>query len=110
MPDADAVVRYLKDSFTHLNITYLRDSAVTLESIIRPFQSLKDNPTIQQDDALFIYYADHGARADKPSSPNRDGWVSFDSKVEMLCPTDICIGHKDPICNIPDRNYICFVE
>jgi hypothetical protein len=102
--DAEAVVRYLKDSFIHLNVTYLCEGAATREGIITAFQSLMDNTDIQRDDAILIYYAGHGARTDKPSGPNWDRWVSLDSKVEQLCPSDIGTAPKgELICGIPDR-------
>jgi hypothetical protein len=69
--DADAVVSYLQDSFAHPNITYLSNGAATRRGIITAFKSLRDNGSIQRSNAIIIYYAGHGARINKPSSP---GW------------------------------------
>jgi hypothetical protein len=102
VPDADAVVRYLKDTFTNPNITYLCDAAATREGIINAFRYLRDNTNIQRDDAIFIYYAGHGARIEKP--PEWDRWVSHESHIELLCPSDMRDGPKESlICGIPDR-------
>jgi hypothetical protein len=102
VPDADAVIRYLKDTFTKPNITYLRDAAATRKGIINAFRSLRDNTNIQRDDAIFIYYAGHGARVQKP--PEWDRWVSHESQIELLCPSDMHHGQEEsPICGIPDR-------
>jgi len=103
VPDADEVVRYLKDTFTHPNITYLCDAAATREGIISAFRSLRDNVNIQTDDPILIYYAGHGARTKKP--PKWDRWVSRESLIELLCPSDMRHGGlgESSISGIPDR-------
>jgi hypothetical protein len=109
--DAKDVVRYLKDSFIDPNIIYLCDGAATRQGIIAAFQSLIDNTDIQKDDPILIYYAGHGARIDKPSGPNWDRWVSLDSKVEQLCPSDVNTHPKGKlIYGIPDRTIATLVN
>ena len=105
VPDADAVVRYLNDTFTQPNITYLRDAAATREGIINAFRSLIDNVDIQRDDPIFIYYAGYGARVKKPTE--WDCWMPHKPYVELLCPSDMCNGPEDSsICGIPDRTVV----
>jgi hypothetical protein len=106
VPDAEAFDSYLKDSFVHWRptIIYLCDGAATRQGIIAAIRSLINNADIQKNDPILIYYAGHGARIDRPSGPNWDRWVSLDSKVEQLCPSDIGTGPKgELICGIPDR-------
>ncbi|PBL03057.1 hypothetical protein ARMGADRAFT_573 [Armillaria gallica] len=86
------------------NIISLRNEEATRSAIIDGFRSLERNPKIVPDmAAIIIYYAGHGAVAQKPVEWK--DWETPDDKIEMLCPYDI--GSRDDndkvVDGIPDR-------
>ncbi|KAK0484890.1 caspase domain-containing protein [Armillaria novae-zelandiae] len=86
------------------NIISLRNEEATRSAIINGFRSLERNPNIVKDmAAVIIYYAGHGAVAQKPVEWK--DWETPDDTIEMLCPFDI--GSQDDndmvVDGIPDR-------
>ncbi|KAK0194258.1 caspase domain-containing protein [Armillaria mellea] len=104
--DADKFDEYLcKDLGTPKeNIISLRNEEATRSAIINGFRSLEHNPDIVKNmAAIIIYYAGHGAVAQKPVEWK--DWETPDDKIEMLCPYDIgSQDDKDKVVDgIPDR-------
>ncbi|KAK0223701.1 caspase domain-containing protein [Armillaria fumosa] len=104
--DANKLDEYLcKDLGTPKeNIISLRNEEATRSAIINGFRSLECNPNIVKDmAAVIIYYAGHGAVAQKPVEWK--DWETPDDRIEMLCPFDI--GSRDDndkvVDGIPDR-------
>ncbi len=86
------------------HITILCDKKATRTAIIQEFKNLADDPRIVRGQAIIIiYFAGHGAAADKPKEWS--DWQSSDNKIEMLCPSDMGLpdGEKSVIEGIPDR-------
>ncbi|PBL03185.1 hypothetical protein ARMGADRAFT_978124 [Armillaria gallica] len=104
--DADDFQRYLLDDLRVPNehITNLRDKEATRTAIIQGFRALGSDERIVRDQAIIIiYFAGHGATADKPSKGWSE-WISADDKIELLCPTDMGLpARKNVIEGIPDR-------
>ncbi|KAK0421667.1 caspase domain-containing protein [Armillaria borealis] len=104
--DANAFENYLvKDLLVpKANIINLRDEKATRSAIIDGFEELQRNSKIiPREVAIIIYFAGHGAVAEKPQTWT--DWVTPGNKVEMLCPADInqVINGKDKVEGIPDR-------
>ncbi|KAK0236403.1 caspase domain-containing protein [Armillaria nabsnona] len=104
--DADKFDKFLREDLgtPEGNITRLRDEQATRSAIINGFRSLECNPNIVKNmAAVIIYYAGHGAVAQKPVEWK--DWETPDDKIEMLCPYDI--GSRDDndkvVDGIPDR-------
>ncbi|KAJ7879014.1 caspase domain-containing protein [Mycena olivaceomarginata] len=84
--DAQAVKTYLADRFhmPEAQLAFLSNQNATRANILATFEShLIDNPSVQEDDVIIVYYAGHGSRATAP-----DSWPSTDSKIETLVPHD----------------------
>ncbi len=104
--DADDFQRYLLDDLRvpKEHITSLRDKEATRTAIIQGFKALGSDERIVRDQAIIIiYFAGHGATADKPKEWSE--WISADNKIELLCPTDMGLParKKNVIEGIPDR-------
>ncbi|KAJ7154179.1 caspase domain-containing protein, partial [Mycena filopes] len=84
--DAQAIMSYLTERYRipDSQIALLIDNEATRKAILQKFQThLIDNPAIEKDDAIIIYYAGHGSRAPAP-----DSWPSTDGTVQTLVPHD----------------------
>jgi hypothetical protein len=111
--DADAFEKLLKRRLNvpDANIISLRDEQASRASILLAFSSLRDDVKYKKDEAaIIIYYAGHGAQADKPGE--WQDWDTSNGRIEMLCPSDIGCStmtsingeeHEDVIRAIPDR-------
>ncbi|KAJ7138008.1 caspase domain-containing protein [Mycena epipterygia] len=101
--DAQTVKTFLIDRF-HIpesHIVLLLNTDATRNAILENFQThLIDNPCIQPDDLIIIYYAGHGSRAQAPHS-----WPSTDGMIETVVPYDERTKGPDgqDIHGIPDR-------
>ncbi|KAF7366608.1 hypothetical protein MSAN_00918600 [Mycena sanguinolenta] len=101
--DARAFKNFLTNRFNipESQVAFLANQDATREDILGKFQAhLVDNPHIQKDDTIIVYYAGHGSRAPAPAS-----WPATDGKIETLVPHDE--RQKDtkgqPIHGIPDH-------
>ncbi|TDL13183.1 hypothetical protein BD410DRAFT_903347, partial [Rickenella mellea] len=102
--DANEFEHFLKGSLgvPERNIISLRDEKATREAIIGAFKSLAANTLIQREDAIVIFYSGHGANTEMPADWIEAGWVSGETHIEMLCPSDIGTGNP-VVLGIPDR-------
>lgn len=101
--DAQTIRTFLINRFRipEAQIAFLANEDATREAILETFQShLIENPSIEMDDAIIIYYAGHGSRATAPNS-----WPSTDGKIETLVPQDerAKTSEGEVIHGIPDR-------
>lgn len=88
LSDAEKFNNYLiADLKVHKDhITFLRDTEATRDRIIGAFKNLADDERIVKGDAIFVFYAGHGAQALPPKSMiNKEGCPE---KVELLLPHD----------------------
>ncbi|PBK63211.1 hypothetical protein ARMSODRAFT_1007875 [Armillaria solidipes] len=107
--DAEKVQAFIctKLKVPDTNISKLHNKDATRSAIIDGFRSLENNEKIVRNDAtIIIYYAGHGAVADKPK--DWTDWPVFENKIEMLCPADMsfpdsCASSDKPVEGIPDR-------
>ncbi|KAK0498876.1 caspase domain-containing protein [Armillaria luteobubalina] len=110
--DADKFEKFVRDKLNappNTNIFNLRDKHATRSAIINGFRSLENNKAIVRNDATtIIYYAGHGAVADKPK--DWVDWPAPENKLEMLCPADmsfpdssVSTGSSSKVDGIPDR-------
>ncbi|KAK0236293.1 caspase domain-containing protein [Armillaria nabsnona] len=104
--DADDFQQYLLEDLRvpKEHITSLRDKGATRTAIIQGFRDLGSDQRIVRGQAIIvIYFAGHGAAADKPKEWL--DWESPDDRIEMLCPSDMGLldGKKGVIEGIPDR-------
>ncbi|KIY72174.1 hypothetical protein CYLTODRAFT_389056 [Cylindrobasidium torrendii FP15055 ss-10] len=85
IPDADEVDAYLERDLRvpKSNIVRLRNSDATRANIIKAIRSLSSNERIQENDAIVIYYAGHGAETKRP--PN---WPGTNANIQMILPHD----------------------
>ncbi|KAG6809127.1 hypothetical protein H0H92_001457 [Tricholoma furcatifolium] len=104
--DADRFENFLRDKLKvpREHVISLRDKNATRAGILTGFLALRDDPRIVKDEAaIIIYFAGHGARADKPAE--WDDWVTASGQIEVMCPSDMglrdAIGEE--IAGIPDR-------
>jgi hypothetical protein len=100
--DADAFSTYLSSNLmvSGDRIVNLRNSQATRAEIIKAFESLRNNPRINRNDPIVIYYAGHGSRILAPK-----GWEAGDTTIEALVPYDAGAGppRRMPVYPIPDR-------
>ena len=101
--DAQSMIDFLSHKFHIRSSHFLRlsDERATRSAIIDGFQKhLINNSHIERGDALVIFYAGHGSRADAPK-----GWVADNRKVETICPHDERTTGDDckEVFGIPDR-------
>ncbi|SJL10034.1 uncharacterized protein ARMOST_13416 [Armillaria ostoyae] len=104
--DANDFQKYLLEDLRvpKEHITSLRDKGATRTAIIQGFRDLGSDQRIVRGQAIIvIYFAGHGAAADKPKEWS--DWESPDNRIEMLCPSDMGLldGKKVVIEGIPDR-------
>ena len=107
--DANAVDTYLR---CYLNvpesqICNLRDEQATRVAIIEAFKALGENPDINHDDPIFIYYAGHGGEQEAPS-----GWETGGEKIQVIIPRDtgLTISTRQPIPPIPDLTIAALLD
>ncbi len=90
--DADAINEFLQ-KILHVpeeQIKNLRNEEATRISIETEIKNLGNNPMIQKDDPIVIFYAGHGAEANAPF-----GWPSANGKIQMLVPHDFIADGSD---------------
>ncbi|KAF8188777.1 caspase domain-containing protein, partial [Mycena galopus ATCC 62051] len=101
--DAVTVRSFLTNRF-HIpepQVAFLVNEDATREAIVQKFQKhLIDNPSIEKDDTIIVYYAGHGSRTIAP-----DSWPSTDGKIETMVPHDERAKNArgEIIHGIPDR-------
>ncbi|KAJ7481035.1 caspase domain-containing protein [Mycena galericulata] len=101
--DAQTMRNFLTNRFhiPEAQIAFLANEDATRKAILEKFQThLIDNPSIEKDDTIILYYAGHGSRTKGP-----DSWPSVDGKIETLVPHDERgkTSQGDAIHGIPDR-------
>ncbi|KAK0442694.1 caspase domain-containing protein [Desarmillaria tabescens] len=118
VPDADKFETFLR---TQLGIPpdgikNLRDEQATRSAVIRELMALKDNTRIVKNKtAIIIYYAGHGARAERPAHPDWTDWRTADGNIELLCPVDTEMtlpteAGSAKVEAIPDRTISCLLR
>ncbi|KAH7921890.1 hypothetical protein BV22DRAFT_1131900 [Leucogyrophana mollusca] len=102
VPDADNVKEYLEKELRvpSTQIRNLRDSEATRARILHEINAFINDKRIEKGDAIFIFYAGHGA--DAPSPPR---WQARGPKIQLLVPYDHeCIdGNGRKVFGVPDR-------
>jgi hypothetical protein len=95
--DTHFFIDYLLDCFKlgspdHC-IKHLKDSEASREAILKAFEDhLINNDRVDKGAPIIFYFAGHGGR----QKTNREGWVSHQSKVEVICPYDVASEHGIP--------------
>ena len=80
-------------------MTLLCDQDATRQRVIEELNSFHVNPSIQQGDAIFIYFAGYGSRA---RTARR--WEAHGGTADIICPVDDgCRTEDGEIHGIPDR-------
>ena len=107
--DANAVDTYLRRylDVPESQICNLRDEQATRIAIIEAFKALGKNPSINRDDAIFIYYAGHGGEQEAPV-----GWDTGGEKIQVIIPRDegLTIYGRQPIPSIPDYTIAALLD
>lgn len=90
-------------------IKLLIDEDATRSAIISAIEILKDNPDIQFEDAIVIYFAGHGAEINAPQKwecGDRDG------KIQAIVPYDCDAMRADGqrVPPIPDHTINCLLS
>ncbi|KAJ7286518.1 caspase domain-containing protein [Mycena rebaudengoi] len=84
--DARTIKTFLTNRF-HIpedQIVFLANETATREALLDNFQMhLIENPAIEMNDAIIVYYAGHGSRTTAP-----EHWPAVDGKIETLVPHD----------------------
>jgi hypothetical protein len=99
--DAQSVVDLLSSRFRFTQFHCLTDDEATRSAILGGFETyLIDNVNINPGDAIVVYYAGHGCRADAPTR-----WGADDNQVETICPhdSDMTDPNGEKIFGIPHR-------
>ncbi|RXW17048.1 hypothetical protein EST38_g8799 [Candolleomyces aberdarensis] len=96
--DADAINQYLQIDLKVPpdQIVNLRNKEASRDKIIAALDDLRDNPRIQSQDPILIYYAGHGGEI-----PSDDG------TIQTLVPVDYLHGKTSPI---PDRTLAALIN
>jgi hypothetical protein len=111
--DAEAVYTFLTEALNvpRENIIKLIDEAATRDGIIDSFRRLVEDPKFLKNQAFIIYYAGHGSRVAKPVHKDWIDWECHQSKVEIICPTDIKpVPEGTDVPGIPDRTIAALVN
>jgi hypothetical protein len=111
--DAEAVYTFLTEALNvpKENIIKLIDEAATREGIIDSFRRLAEDPKFVGNQAFIIYYAGHGSRVAKPVHKDWINWECHQSKVEIICPTDIKpVPEGTDVPGIPDRTIAALIN
>src|SRR5436309_2762391 len=60
--DAEGVARVLRErfAFTESNLTLILDDAATRQSILTAFTRYATDPSVSEDDRIFVFFAGHG--------------------------------------------------
>jgi hypothetical protein len=103
MHDGTAIKDFLTEKLKvpDSHIKFLKNSDATRHSILTSFDDhLINNPAIQENDAIVIYFAGHGCVVEPP-----EDWSTNGRKVEALCPYDAetIDGESGRVYVIPDR-------
>ncbi|KAJ7323547.1 hypothetical protein DFH08DRAFT_630799, partial [Mycena albidolilacea] len=84
--DALTIRSFLTNRF-HIpepQVAFLADEDATREAIVQKFRKhLIDNPSVEKDDTIIVYYGGHGSRTVAP-----DSWRYTDGKIETMVPHD----------------------
>ncbi|KAG2007359.1 hypothetical protein CC2G_015053 [Coprinopsis cinerea AmutBmut pab1-1] len=106
--DADSVQSFLLNRLKvpSSHIINLRNTEATRAAILQAFDDLIKITAEEPNPAFIIYYAGHGARAEKPVE--WESWATSGTYIELLCPCDIGVIREDGsvVEGIPDRT-IC---
>ena len=99
--DANAVDTYLRRylDVPKRQMVILRNEQATRAAIIEAFKALGENPRIDRNDAIFIYYAGHGGEQEAPRGLDTGG-----EKIQVIIPRDqgLTRSSGQPIPSIPD--------
>ncbi|KDR74385.1 hypothetical protein GALMADRAFT_141429 [Galerina marginata CBS 339.88] len=83
------------------NITILLDESATRSAILGELRHLADDPSIQPEDPILIFYAGYGSEMASPSSWKAAG---LDDMVQFFIPHDVCWKPGETaVAPIPDR-------
>ncbi|THU91188.1 hypothetical protein K435DRAFT_909316 [Dendrothele bispora CBS 962.96] len=90
--DADSIRDFLVQDLgvPQEQIRDLRNEEATRNAIETEIQKLSNNPTIEKNSAILIFYAGHGAQMRAP-----EDWPARDGKIEMLLPHDFALDGSD---------------
>jgi uncharacterized caspase-like protein len=95
--DTNSFIDYLLHRFKPDNpahcIKHLTNCEATREKVLSAFEDhLINNDRVEKGAPIIFYFAGHGGR----QKTNRKGWVSHQSKVEVICPYDVKSEHGIP--------------
>ncbi|KAI0318754.1 caspase domain-containing protein [Amylostereum chailletii] len=104
--DADKITNYLRGQLLvpKDQITELRDTDATRSAILKAFTALQKDTRINKGDAIFIYYAGHGA-----SGPTPETWKTGDTDLDVQyilsqdCHMPLDDHSEKTVQPIPDR-------
>ncbi|KAF9474968.1 hypothetical protein BDN70DRAFT_936259 [Pholiota conissans] len=105
VPDAYGFQSYLENvlGVPHNQIVLLINEDATRDAIVKTLRNLREDPRIDRDDAILIYYAGHGIEIDPPP-----GWEVGDpkAKIQAIVPYDCDIykTNGQRVAPIPDRS------
>ena len=100
--DARAVAAYLKNQLRipQDHITILENASATRVAILESLLSLTNDPRIQREDPILVYFAGHGGEAAAPP-----GWEAGgrNANIQLTMPYDVfCQSGGESIDPIPD--------
>ncbi|THU90069.1 hypothetical protein K435DRAFT_864623 [Dendrothele bispora CBS 962.96] len=90
--DADSIRDFLVQDLgiPQKQIKDLRNEEATRNAIETEIQKLSNNPAIEINSAILIFYAGHGAQTRAPKD-----WPARDGMIEMLLPHDFALDGSD---------------
>src|SRR5258705_321378 len=76
--EAEGVARVLRErfAFTESNLTLIIDDAATRQSILTAFMRFATDPTVSQDDRIFLFFAGHALDALEGAAATADGIIT----------------------------------
>ena len=101
--DARAVEAYLEKqlSVPQDHITILENELATRAAILENLRSLANDPRIQRQDPIIVYYAGHGSEIEGPPSWEAGGQ---NANIQATMPYDVyCQSGSKMVDPIPDR-------
>ncbi|THU91191.1 hypothetical protein K435DRAFT_909329, partial [Dendrothele bispora CBS 962.96] len=90
--DADSIRDFLVQDLgvPQEQIKDLRNEEATGTAIETEIRNLSNNPAIEKNSAILIFYAGHGAQMPAPAN-----WPTRDGKIQMLVPHDFTLDGSD---------------